>query len=236
MMTDEVKNDVIDEALESLKHKIEIEKEDIQVENGEDVDRNFSIPFQEEKKVEEKKPFLKKFEAFTDSLSHAVDKEKVKETFEKIKESSIKTAESTKAKVEEIAQNPELNEKMAQAKEKITDVGEKMGKSITSGYEKVIETKSIKNVLDKVNEETEKLKKEVDDFMAKPEVNEKIEKAKDITIDITEKAAIKVKEWLRPSAEEVEKGEELFDEAVADIVAVDDEIVDDGAVSKEEEN
>ena len=51
---------------------------------------------------------------------------------------------------------------------------------------------------EKVNEVYGNVKESYDDFMSKPEVQEKVDKAKDVTIDIAEKAVEALKQWLRP--------------------------------------
>ena len=51
---------------------------------------------------------------------------------------------------------------------------------------------------EKVSEVCTNVKDSYDEFMAKPEVQEKVEKAKDVTIDIAEKAVDALKQWLRP--------------------------------------
>ena len=58
------------------------------------------------------------------------------------------------------------------------------------------------SIKDKAGEVTsnaaEFVSKHVDEFTSKPEVNEKIEKAKDVTLDVAEKAVDALRKWLRP--------------------------------------
>ena len=87
---------------------------------------------------------------------------------------------------------------MDSAKESAIDFGHK----INNGFEKIIEKDEVKKVISIVSDEKDKVVKAVSDFASKPEVSDKIEKAKDVTIDITGKAAEKIKDWLRPEKED----------------------------------
>ena len=51
----------------------------------------------------------------------------------------------------------------------------------------------------------ESAKEKVDEFINRPDVQEKIEGAKEKTVDFAEKAVDKLKDWLKPKTKEEEK-------------------------------
>ena len=68
--------------------------------------------------------------------------------------------------------------------------------------DKVEANEDAMRIINKTNEKVNKVcgdvKEGYDDFMSKPEVQEKVDKAKDVTIDLAEKAVEALKQWLRP--------------------------------------
>jgi len=94
-------------------------------------------------------------------------------------------AEETSAKAMDKAKE---NEKFAEYMDKATDVASKAAHATKETY---VATKE-----------------KVDDYFAKPEVIEKIDAAKDKTIDVAEKAVDGLKKWLKPEGKESTEPEE----------------------------
>ena len=61
-----------------------------------------------------------------------------------------------------------------------------------------MENEDVKKFADKTGEVLTDARKGVEDFMNKPETKEAIDKAKDTTIDLAEKAVQALKDWLKP--------------------------------------
>ena len=67
-----------------------------------------------------------------------------------------------------------------------------------------MENENVKKVTDAVSDTYQKAKNGVEDYLNKPEVKENIEKAKDATINVAEKAVAALKAWLKPEEENKE--------------------------------
>lgn len=126
--------------------------------------------------------------------STVTDPNEAQEILKLVKEKSSALTKTTLEKIYSFKDSEEVKEKLQFAKEKVNEA-----------VETIKENEKVKATIDKTSETYEKFidgaKDNIDNILAKPEVNEKIEKAKDVTIDVCEKAVKNLKAWLRPEEE-----------------------------------
>ena len=132
-------------------------------------------------------------------------KENVAKTKEAIKDASVyvkDTANDVKDKVVEYTKSPEFKEGVEKAQDFLKDASDKIMDVASDVKEKISSNEDAMNLINKTSEKATEVytnaKESYDEFMSKPEVQEKVEKAKDVTIDIAEKAVEALKQWLRP--------------------------------------
>lgn len=99
------------------------------------------------------------------------------------------------------------NELLNKTKERINSIKEQNNNEDVD-FETLTESEKIKKVVQSVNDSAIKIiseaKEGIEDYLSRPEVNEKIEIAKDVTIDIAEKAVAGLKAWLKPETDSEE--------------------------------
>jgi len=111
------------------------------------------------------------------------DNEKVKETADLIKIKSNEAFESFSKMIKEIQDEPKIKSKVddfvAETDKLVTKVAE------SPKVKSMMENEKVKSVLDKVNE-------------SRPEFDEKLDIAKEKTIEVAEKGLESLKKWLKP--------------------------------------
>lgn len=91
-----------------------------------------------------------------------------------------------------------FNKGISIASEKAQDSMSFIKEKTEDGYKELEKNKTFVKIASGVNDVKNSSIKAINDFMSKPEVSEKIEKAKDITIELAEKSLDALRNWLKP--------------------------------------
>lgn len=113
-----------------------------------------------------------------------------------IKLKEIKNSKQVKQTTEVIADN--LNKGISIASNKVSEGYSFVKEKAQEGYKNLEKTKTFTEISNTVSEVKKSGIEAVNDFMNKPEVSSKIEKAKDVTIELAEKALDALRNWLKP--------------------------------------
>lgn len=113
-----------------------------------------------------------------------------------IKLKEIKNSKQVKQATEVIADN--LNKGISIASNKASEGYSFVKEKAQEGYKNLEKTKTFTEISNTVSEVKKSGIEAVNDFMNKPEVSSKIEKAKDVTIELAEKALDALRNWLKP--------------------------------------
>lgn len=113
-----------------------------------------------------------------------------------IKLKEIKNSKQVKQTTEVIADN--LNKGISIASNKASEGYSFVKEKAQEGYKNLEKTKTFTEISNTVSEVKKSGIEAVNDFMNKPEVSLKIEKAKDVTIELAEKALDALRNWLKP--------------------------------------
>ena len=98
-------------------------------------------------------------------------------------------------KIDEIKNDEELKNRIIDTANAVKEKGEDI---IDSVKENETVMNAVNTVANAVSEAAQNVKEGIDNVMNKPEVSEKITKAKETTLDVAEKAVQALKDWLRP--------------------------------------
>ncbi len=200
-------NMTVEETVEELKKQIQ----EISDDTDEAIKNDESIRPEAEQLKENAVEFINKcIDAIKDTTSDVVHSEKFQSTMSLVKDKAKMIVSDTKLRLHELKNDPDLKQKMDDAKVFCTEAYEKVAESLKDGVEKLQENEELMNKLNAFKDKAEEMtstavgyvSKQVDEFTSKPEVNEKIEKAKDVTLDVAEKAVDALRKWLRPDKEE----------------------------------
>lgn len=156
------------------------------------------------------------------------DKEELNKTVDFVTEKTKEIYEASIKGIDAFIKSEEVKKAVDGAQDFIKDAGEKIGDFAKDTYDKAMENPDIKGVVDGVVKAANEVKEDVDDFFERPEVKEKVDLAKDKTIEIAEKAVDALKKWLKPIEEKV-------DDIKEDIVEDIKEIIDDDNKDKKDE-
>ena len=115
-----------------------------------------------------------------------------------VKEKSKQVYDFSIKKIDELKANEDVKRGLSEAGDFVKDVARKTGDMAKEVYDKAMENEDVKKFADKTGEVLTDARKGVEDFMNKPETKEAIDKAKDTTIDLAEKAVQALKDWLKP--------------------------------------
>ena len=130
----------------------------------------------------------------------------MKKGFEKAGDSVNNFGQSIVNKVNEFKESKEFKEGSQKAQEAFEKTKNVVAEKTQDAVNAIKSNEDIMNALNTVNAKANKVfedvKENVDGFMNKPEEAEKVEKAKDVTIDVAEKAVDALKNWLRPEDKE----------------------------------
>ncbi len=122
----------------------------------------------------------------------------VQKTIAYIKENAVKAVEKAKGKIDEISNDPKVKEYADKAVETVKSASSTATKYVDEHLDDKTK-ENISNAYDSaskaVKEETKKIVTAADEFMNKPEVQEKIEKMKTSANDIAEKGAEALKSF-----------------------------------------
>lgn len=200
-------NMTVEETVEELKKQIQ----EISDDTDEAIKNDESIRPEAEQLKENAIEFINKcIDAVKGATNDVVHSEKFQSTMTFVKEKTKTIVADTKTRLHDLKSDPELMQKVDDAKVFCTEAYEKVVESLKDGVEKIQENEEFMNKFNAFKDKAEEMtstavdyvSKQVDEFTSKPEVNEKIEKAKDVTLDVAEKAVDALRKWLRPDKEE----------------------------------
>lgn len=195
--------DDINQTVEELKAKIDqisketpldIENKDIEVDVAKEADKNY------------KENATKVLNAAIEQIKESSEKIKNDEELHKMLESIKKIAEETVASLKkqytDFINDPKVKQSYNDVKEQAITMYEKMQDYVSVQIQKLKENEELMKKVSDLNESIDKgimyANEKINEFTSRPEVNEKIEKAKDLAIDLAEKSTEALKNWLRP--------------------------------------
>lgn len=126
------------------------------------------------------------------------DPEEVQKVIEFVKSKSKTVYDASMKKLNEFLNSKQVQTLKEDGTKLVKDAADKTTEVLKDAYDKAMENPNVKDFADNVNKVYTSAKNSVNDFLEKPEVQEKIDKAKDVTIDVAEKAVAALKEWLKP--------------------------------------
>lgn len=124
--------------------------------------------------------------------------EEFKNTLTFIKNKSCEVGDATVKKIKDIKDSEEFKKGVANVSEAIKNGANFAKEKAIDGYKELEKNDNVKKVIDGAGKKLEELNKTANDFINKPSVADKIDKAKDTTIDLAEKALEGLKKWLKP--------------------------------------
>lgn len=133
-----------------------------------------------------------------DVWKNITDPEEVKKALDFVSTKSKEVYDTSMKKIKEFVESDETKKVVNEAEQFIKDAGDKASEVLKGAYDKAMENPDVKKIADGVSKTYNDAVKAVDNFLEKPEVQQGIEKAKDVTIDYAEKAVAALKEWLKP--------------------------------------
>lgn len=136
-------------------------------------------------------------EKVTDLWDYYTDPEEVARIVENIKVLSKNVYDTSLAKIDEIKKNKDVQNALASAETFLKKTYDKTADVAKDTFDKAMENDDIKNAFDNAVAAYNNVKDVVTDYFEKPEVQNNIEKAKDITIDVAEKGVDALKKWLK---------------------------------------
>jgi hypothetical protein len=174
----------IDETVDEMKRKIsELTDEGLSIDDG------FEKKAQYEELRTQVSDMLKQTVKNIEQMrSDFGDNEKVKETADMIKLKSNEAFDTFSKVIKEVQAENKFKEKM----EDLAEETDKFVSKVVANpkVKSMLESEKVKSVLDKVNE-------------SRPEFDEKMDKAKDLTIDAAEKGLSSLKKWLKPKEDKI---------------------------------
>lgn len=196
MDKDEVKQ-AVDETIQEMKNKIEELK---QYQNNDEYSGNVKDKINDV--TEEVITFLSGMIEHTKNLMQDVkDSNQLQEAMAYMNTKSQEVYEDVLARIEEIKTSPNINEKFSSVKEGLTKRIDSVNKVVDSAIIKLRQNESFMNTIQTIEEKTSELyevtKQKVTEFTSREDVSEKIEKAKDVTLDISQKAVDKLRDLLK---------------------------------------
>lgn len=138
-------------------------------------------------------------EKVTDLWDYYTDPEEVAKIVENIKVLSKNAYDVSLAKIDEIKNNKDIQNALVSAETFLKKTYDKTSDVAKDTFNKAMENDDIKNAFDNAVSAYNNVKDVVTDYFEKPEVQNNIEKAKDITIDVAEKGVDALKKWLKNS-------------------------------------
>ena len=103
---------------------------------------------------------------------------------------------------EQFINDPKVAQTYADAKEKFAETVEKLEDFTGVQINKLKENEDFMNVVNNVNESVNKGLDKLNEFTSRPDVQKKIDKAKDQAINLAEKSTEALKKWLKNDKKE----------------------------------
>ena len=195
----DVKKDAVDsieKTVEDLKKKIEeISNEEQVVVENKDVEVNDANKAQNEFKEKA----IEQINRLNDKVKND---EELKEYAKKIQTIALEAVENLKKYYEQFINDPKVAQTYADAKERFTEAYEKLEDFTGVQINKLKENEDFMNVVNNVNESVNKGLDKLNEFTSRPDVQKKIDKAKDQAINLAEKSTEALKKWLKNDKKE----------------------------------
>lgn len=195
--------DDINQTVEELKAKIDqisketpldIENKDIEVDVAKEADKNY--------KENATKVLNAAIEQIKESSEKIKNDEELHKMIENIKRIAEETVASLKKQYTDFINDPKVRQSYNDVKEQAITMYEKMQDYVSVQIQKLKEKEELMKKVSDLNESIDKgimyANEKINEFTSRPEVNEKIEKAKDLAIDLAERSTEALKNWLRP--------------------------------------
>lgn len=133
----------------------------------------------------------------SDLWEYYSDPEEVAKIVDNIKVVSKNVYDASLAKINEVKNNKDVQKAVASAEKFLKATYDKSADVAKGAFDKAMENEDVKQAFDTAVSAYNNVKDVVTDYFEKPEVQENIEKAKDVTIDIAEKGVAALKKWLK---------------------------------------
>lgn len=195
--------DDINQTVEELKAKIDqisketpldIENKDIEVDVAKEADKNY--------KENATKVLNAAIEQIKESSEKIKNDEELHKMIENIKRIAEETVASLKKQYTDFINDPKVRQSYNDVKEQAITMYEKMQDYVSVQIQKLKENEELMKKVSDLNESIDKgimyANEKINEFTSRPEVNETIEKAKDLAIDLAERSTEALKNWLRP--------------------------------------
>ncbi len=195
--------DDINQTVEELKAKIDqisketpldIENKDIEVDVAKEADKNY--------KENATKVLNTAIEQIKENSEKIKNDEELHKIIENIKRITEETVASLKKQYTDFINDPKVRQSYSDVKEQAITMYEKMQDYVSVQVQKLKENEELMKKVSDLNDSIDKgimyANEKINEFTSRPEVNEKIEKAKDLAIDLAEKSTEALKNWLRP--------------------------------------
>lgn len=195
--------DDINQTVEELKAKIDqisketpldIENKDIEVDVAKEADKNY--------KENATKVLNAAIEQIKENSEKIKNDEELHKIIENIKRITEETVASLKKQYADFINDPKVRQSYSDVKEQAITMYEKMQDYVSVQVQKLKENEELMKKVSDLNDSIDKgimyANEKINEFTSRPEVNEKIEKAKDLAIDLAEKSTEALKNWLRP--------------------------------------
>lgn len=136
-------------------------------------------------------------EKVTNLWDYYTDPEEVAKIIENVKVVSKNVYNASLTKINEVKNNKDVQNALASAETFLKKTYDKTSEVAKDSFDKAMENEDIKKTFDSVVNAYNNVKDIVTEYFEKPEVQENIDKAKDITIDLAEKGVDALKKWLK---------------------------------------
>ncbi|MCI5773124.1 MAG: hypothetical protein MR210_01045 [Erysipelotrichaceae bacterium] len=199
--------DDIDQTVEELKAKIDqisqetpldIENKDIELDVAKEADKNY--------KENASKVVNAAIDQIKDKSQKIKDDEELKKVIDNIKKITEESIENLKKQYHDFVNDPKVQNSYQEVKEQAFTLYEKMQDYASVQIQKLKDNEEFMQKVNELNQTIDKgvnyANEKINEFTSRPEVNEKIEKAKDVAIDLAEKSTAALKNWLRPENNE----------------------------------
>ena len=136
-------------------------------------------------------------EKVTNLWDYYTDPEEVAKIIENVKVVSKNVYNASLTKINEVKNSKDVQNALASAETFLKKTYDKTSEVAKDSFDKAMENEDIKKTFDGVVNAYNNVKDIVTEYFEKPEVQENIDKAKDITIDLAEKGVDALKKWLK---------------------------------------
>ena len=196
--------DDIEQTVEELKAKIDkiSQETPLDVENK-DIDVEVANKANEDYKENATKVLNEAIKQIKDASKRIKDDEELKRIVDNISRITEDTLEGIKKQNLDFINDNKVQKYYNDVKEQVITMYEKLQDNINIKINSLKENEKFMNTVNDINESIDAgiayASEKINEFTSRPEVNEKIEKAKDVAIDLAEKSTEALKNWLRPN-------------------------------------